>query len=144
MLSLSDRPAVVLAEARRVLAPGGCLVLADVYARAGPEEIEPEDPSRDGWPVNTCLAGAVSRSRIEHRVARAGFTQVLWEDHTPYLKRLAAQLVFAFGSMNAFWEAMGGCGRESGPRPPGAPRLPGYYLLVARREEKEWMIPRSE
>jgi hypothetical protein len=65
---------------------------------------------------------------------RSGFALLAWEDHSEALKRLAAELVLACGSLQALWGAAGD--------PGGAPacaaavrqaRL-GYFLSVARKE----------
>lgn len=127
VLSLCDEPMSVLEEARRVMVPGGYLVITDVYARSAPEAL-----AQHPWRVNCCLSGAVSQAQIQRRVEAAGFSLFLWEDHTALLKRLAAQLVFAFGSMDAFWSTMGGrCDASADPCAVNHGR-PGYYLLVAR------------
>lgn len=123
VLSLTPEPSVVLREFHRTLAPGGILILSDIYQRV---------PAAGAIPaagVRCCLNGAVSRETVQSMVRRAGFNIFLWEDHTPMLKRLAAEIVFAYGSMSAFWSALG---REPGAAAcaPGAMK-PGYYLLAA-------------
>jgi SAM-dependent methyltransferase len=136
VLSLCSDPLNVLKEMRRVLLPQGSLVLMDIYAQT---------PKSKGWAlrglnVRCCLQGAVDRTAVENRVAAAGFELLLWEDHTRLLKQLAAQLVWTYGSLDAFWSAVAGpdtaetlCRRGGA----GGSARPGYYLLVARKPKNK-------
>jgi SAM-dependent methyltransferase len=129
VLSLLPDPVSALKEFSRVLKPSGYLILCDVYTR-----IPDPPPCFQRLPVHCCIKGAAGRKQILAMVERIGFTVVTWEDHTDLLKQLAAQLIFRFGSLSAFWAAV--FSRED-------PELiqetvksgrPGYYLLIARRE----------
>ncbi|MFZ1985198.1 MAG: DVU_1556 family methyltransferase [Desulfatitalea sp.] len=125
LLSLLADPATALAEWHRVLAPEGFLIVSDLYARSG-RWVDGQTPPS----VRCCLTGAVPREMLLDRLRAAGFTVLLWEDHTPLLKQLAARLVWAHGSLAAFWESVGaGCavGQDS------SGGKPGYYLMVARK-----------
>jgi arsenite methyltransferase len=132
VLSLSSRPQTVLQEAWRILKPGGALILTDVYARAAAISAWP-----DKIPVKCCLQGAVDAPTVKGRIAEAGFEMLLWEDHSSVLKQLAAQLIWSYGSLNAFWSTVAG--------PDAAPAMnrcmsasrgrPGYYLLVALKPD---------
>jgi len=124
VLSLIPSPATALAEWRRVLTPGGYMVVSDLYARPSSSAAIPVDGS-----VNCCLNGAVGREVLLERVTAAGFEVLLFEDHTRYLQRLAAQLVWQYGSMAAFWSAAGGVCTSASSSGAGQP---GYCLLVAR------------
>jgi arsenite methyltransferase len=129
VLSLMEDTDAALREFCRVLAPGGLLVLADVYARA---------PDHAGCltslSVICCLKGASSRDEMVGRMHRSGFTLLVWEDHSEALKRLAAQLVFACGSLQALWGATGACASVN-EYPSAVHRArPGYFLAVARKE----------
>ena len=129
VLSLVEDTDTALREFYRVLSPSGLLVLADVYARA---------PDHAGilasLPVTCCLKGAKSRDELISRMHRTGFTLLTWEDHSEALKRLAAQLVFACGSLQALWGAVG-AGATANAHPPAIHRdRPGYFIAVACKE----------
>jgi hypothetical protein len=85
-------------------------------------------------PVASCLKGAVTRDAVESRLHRNGFVLLSWEDHSRELKRMAAELVLACGSMKAFWETADGwrCGQGDLARVLQA--RPGYFIGVARKE----------
>ena len=132
VLSLCPEPQNVLKEFLRVLKPGGHLVLTDLYARdagaaAGNMAIS----------VQCCLQGAVDRPTGESRLTAAGFDLVLWEDHTALLRQLAAKLVWTYGSLDAFWAAVGAADVPGAPTASGAGgcRRPGYCLVVGRKPE---------
>lgn len=130
MLSLCPEPRAVLDEIRRILQPGSFLILTDVYARV---------PGDDGWigklPVHCCLQGAVDRAVVESRLADAGLNLEIWEDHTTLLKQLAAQLIWTYGSLDAFWSALGRADATEKSHAGGAScsSRPGYYLIVAQK-----------
>jgi len=98
VLSILSEPCRALAEFHRSLRPGGYLILSDMYDR-----------------------GTADREQLENSLSENGFAAVLWEDHTPMLKELAARLILAGGSLDGL--CCGGCGTR-----------PGYYLLVARKD----------
>lgn len=114
VLSVTGRPATVLAEAARVLRPGGALALSDLYLR------EDRTPQR-AQAVGDCLAGALPWVGLSALLSRAGFVVELFEDHSRLLAEMAARLVFA-GLSPA--ELGGGCGPEA---------RPGYFLCLARK-----------
>jgi ubiquinone/menaquinone biosynthesis C-methylase UbiE len=127
-LSLVEDTDAAWCEFYRVLAPGGLLVLADVYARSPDHAGELTSLS-----VNCCLKGAKSRDELVSRMQRSGFTLLVWEDHSEALKRLAAKLVFACGSLQAFWGAAA-CAPVKAYPPAVRRARPGYFLAVARKE----------
>jgi arsenite methyltransferase len=141
VLTLTPDPSKVLQECFRVLAPGGYLLLSDLYLRAGSEPIAPV--RRQNAPA-CCLDGATTESGVRARVHAAGFQIRRWEDHSDLLKVLAAQLVFAYGSMNAFWLIAGSIQADPAQTIGKAsvdmgrdPRRPGYFLLIGRKEHAD-------
>ena len=121
VLSLIENHSKALEEFYRILGPGGHLVLTDLYWRS------PGSPEMGSHPTaRGCLAGALPRHQLEQQVAAAGFTLLLWEDHSEHLKRLAAKLAWDSIRVADLWGAA--C------RPgPGANGRPGYGLLVGRK-----------
>lgn len=133
VLSLCSDPLDTLQEVVRVLQVGGYLVLMDVYSR------DPSVPAQEvGKPsVSCCLQGAVDRSTVEARIAAAGFDLLLWEDHSVLLKQLAGQLIWTYGSLDAFWSVIAGPVSAGAVNSGGGGgcRRPGYYLLVAQKPD---------
>jgi arsenite methyltransferase len=132
VLSLLHDQVEPLKEFARVLNPGGFLVLSDVYARM-PDQAS----SLMQMPIRCCLKGAVGRRQIVSMVEESGLTPLIWEDHSALLKQLAGQLIFSFGSLNAFWAAT--CSGEDPEVTLETVKRarPGYYLLIARRKGKD-------
>jgi len=136
VLSLFSEPDRVLREYHRVLAADGKLILSDIYlqgARSG-EQGAGEEENLRGEPVDGCLRGASPACSVKKLLSEAGFAELLWEDHTPLLKELAARLVLAYGSMDALWGGIKDAGCSGFGLAAMAALRPGYYLLVARKE----------
>jgi arsenite methyltransferase len=124
VLSLLSEPGRALHEVNRVLGPDGKLILSDIYLRGEGDEKDHREDALDG-----CLKGARPTSFTETMLSKAGFSIILWEDHTLLLRELAARLVLAHGSADALWEGLkDACCFSS----MAALKL-GYYLLVARK-----------
>ena len=111
------------AEFRRVLRPGGWLIISDVYARVAPALEAP-------------LGSGVSRkvqteAEIRTAVASHGFTVELWEDHSAALNEFVGRMIFEHGSLSPLW---GDAGDGSGGWTALKAARPGYFLLIARRD----------
>jgi arsenite methyltransferase len=130
VLSLLHDPAAALKEFACVLKPGGFLILSDVYARV-PDQVS----SLQRMSIRCCIRGAVGRAQIVAMVEEGGFEVLLWEDHTASLKQLAAQMIFSFGSLNAFWATTCSEGYPDAIEATVKRARLGYYLLIARRKE---------
>lgn len=118
-----------LAEFFRVLRPGGVLALSDIYARGH---------RRGDWPVRCCFAQATDLRTVLEQVAETGFEVDLVEDHTPMLKKTAADFVFRHGSLFGFWQAVtGDAGLAEMACAASRESKPGLFLLLAHVPWKE-------
>ena len=119
--SLMPKPKAVLEECFRVLAPGGKLILNDLYLRRPPAG--GMDAALPG-----CLGGARGRAAWEDLIRDAGFQVLFWEDHSRHLRELTARLVWEHGSAAAFW--VGWCGGSCLTAPPGRGPVPARIFSV--------------
>lgn len=125
-----------LSEFWRVLRPGGCLALSDVYIR----DTEAASPF-GSFALNSGLHGAITKSELFSYLQKSGFEISVWEDHSDSLKYFAAQMILSYGSMCEFWSRF-----EPAMNPAdilGAVKKakPGYYLLVAHKSENNPKVP---
>lgn len=118
----------VLAEFARVLKPGGVLAVTDIYSRK-------IDGAQAGtWPVSCCFSQATDLATVEQQITNATFTVTTMEDHTPLLKKTAADFVFAHGSLQAFWLAVTGSAELAAAAcDASAASRPGLFLILAKR-----------
>jgi arsenite methyltransferase len=125
-LSLVSDARRALAECVRVLAPGGRLIVADLYAR------HPAAIGRVRGLHASCVSGMVVREELEESLRAAGFSVDHWEDHSRALGEWVAGFLMAGGSAEELWGAGDGCAAETG----AAVRAvrAGYFLLLATRE----------
>ncbi|RJX24906.1 MAG: class I SAM-dependent methyltransferase [Desulfurivibrio sp.] len=129
VLSLAGNMPACLREMGRVLAPGGKLVLTDIYARK-PDSL----PAARQGAIRSCFHGAVCLETLETSLRDAGFTIRLFEDHTAMLRQLAGQIIFTYGSLAAFWQLFMGAEQAACTCSSLATAKPGYYLLIAEKE----------
>lgn len=117
VLSLSEAPEQALAEMRRVLRPGGRVLLTDILLREG--------PGRRG---RGCARGAVPPAVLAERLERRGLAVTLYEDHSRRLAELAGRLLFQGVARSELMAWLGRCpeGACSGTRL-------GYGLFVAEK-----------
>ncbi len=125
VLSLIAEPDRVLAEFFRVLRPGGCFIVSDLYDR-GAEDKQQDDRGENMTTVRT-------RQTIESIVVDKGFSVLAWEDHTRYLKELIAQMILTQDSSTGASDLMGLFGSGCAGSAAFSTLRPGYYLMVAQK-----------
>ena len=150
--SLMNRHDELLHELYCVLKPGASIAITDLYCinpdsdRAGEVYYEAkrilntprkEDDCKtaDSLPSPYLLDGMFVIDNLLHAIRETGFEITLFRDRTKQLQDYYAQLLFDYGSLDAYWEAV----LPKGCRPfcrvvPG--KNCGYFLLTARKETK--------
>jgi ubiquinone/menaquinone biosynthesis C-methylase UbiE len=130
-LSLSGKVEEAIGEFRRVLRPGGKLIITDIFIR------ELKDTSGLDCLTSThCLAGVMTEESISGILTNNGFFQKFWQDHTKEFKQWMAEMVFNLGSLKALYHLLG-FREERGESPfdsLGRNIKLGYYLLVAEKQ----------
>ena len=132
VLSLLSFPEKAILEFHRVLKPGGRLVLADIYLRK-PLERPAVYKSRP----RSCLDGATGIDHRMNQVKRSGLEVLMWEDHSRLLAELTARIVWNRGSFGSVFGSLSPFSCLPGERLDIRRTRPGYYLLIARKNEKE-------
>jgi SAM-dependent methyltransferase len=130
-LSLVSEPIQALGEFSRVLRNGGYLILSDIYDRARDDGLSSGPTTSD-----RSASGLRTRPGIEALLEGSGFILLSWEDHTRYLKELAAQLILSSESLTDLTDMCSLFNVECAGAQDSRPALPGYYLLVARKMTK--------
>jgi ubiquinone/menaquinone biosynthesis C-methylase UbiE len=128
-LSLMEDLEATLKEISRVLKKGGWLVITDVYAKK-PGLLK----ELNGIPFNSCMRSMHDLELLKEQLKELGFCIMLLEDHSDLLRSLMAQIVFSYGSMNAFWsKTTGNCAVSCRFQEILKACKPGYFLMIARK-----------
>ena len=150
--SLMNRHDELLHELYCILKPGASIAITDLYCinpdadRAGeiyyeakrilntPRQ-ENDCKTADSLPSPYLLDGMFVIDNLLHAIRETGFEITLFRDRTKQLQDYYAQLLFDYGSLDAYWEAV----LPKGCRPfcravPG--KNCGYFLLTAQKETK--------
>ncbi|WWV70642.1 Demethylrebeccamycin-D-glucose O-methyltransferase [Sporomusa ovata DSM 2662] len=108
-LSVMQDAGTVLTEISRVLVSGGKLAITDVYL-----------------PVSDSTAGYLNRNQLKKMLEKSGFTIVVWEDQSAFLREFIACYIMEYGSVEELWQCV------SIPKTKA-----GYFLLVAEKRQME-------
>ena len=150
--SLMNRHDELLHELYCILKPGATFAMTDLYCinpdadRAGeayyeakrilntPKQ-ENDCKNADSIPSPYLLDGMFVIDNLLHAIRETGFEITLFRDRTRQLQDYYAQLLFDYGSLDAYWEAVLPKGCQPFCRvTPG--KNCGYFLLTARKEAK--------
>ncbi len=127
----------VLKECHRVLRPLGKLIVTDLYAR-NPEAIE----ELRSLPLDSCLRGAFDIERFAQDLSVVGFRTICFEDHSDLLLDFAARMIWAYGSLDRFWnEATCGCVDSAAIHRAISRARPGYFLFVGAKGAEDEAPP---
>lgn len=112
VLSLTQPLSAALAEIRRVLVPGGLLLLSDVYARKQPKLVN-----------HGMLGQLLSLPQWEEALTQEGFRIRSQEETNRSLTQMLCQLILDLGPAEAYAQlGLDGCGlRQAGA---------GYILMI--------------
>ncbi|SMD10936.1 Ubiquinone/menaquinone biosynthesis C-methylase UbiE [Desulfocicer vacuolatum DSM 3385] len=130
VLSLTPDMGATLGEFYRVLAPGGQLILCDVYLRNKAHVHKIKE-----MPLACGFRKGMGKTDIHEHVAYTGFQEMVWEDLSYLLTQLAGQAIFEHGSLEHFWARVFGGECKASGRACDAIRAsrPGYFRIIARK-----------
>jgi SAM-dependent methyltransferase len=145
-LSVSGSPADALREAARVTAPGGYMLISDLCNReeaaAAHENATGRQAGDDDEPI--APGGHVSIDALSNFLRSEGFELVSFENRTRDLDSFAAERIFEYGSLEAYYESVTPGDSERCDLFPVAPateaptkdkpRPPGYFLSTFRKQ----------
>lgn len=124
-LSVMQDAGRVIAECRRILAPGGKLAITDLYIRDADSSRLPGRREKAG-----CVSGVLTYAELTRLLAENGFTVTIWEDQSAYLKEFVAKFIIEHGSLERLWQCMAA---RTNNRPIDTLARLGYFLLVAEK-----------
>ena len=150
--SLMNRHDELLHELYCILKPGAAFAMTDLYCinpdldRADetyyeakrilntPKQ-ENDCKNADSIPSPYLLDGMFVIDNLLHAIRETGFEITLFRDRTRQLQDYYAQLLFDYGNLDAYWEAVlpKGCQPFCRAKPG---KNCGYFLLAARKEAK--------
>jgi len=108
-LSVMQDAGTVLTEISRILVPGGKLAITDIYL-----------------PISDSTAGYLNRNQLKTMLEKNGFSIVVWEDQSAFLREFIACYIMKYGSMEELWQCV------------SIPKTKlGYFLLVAEKRQME-------
>jgi len=108
-LSVMQDAGTVITEISRILIPGGKLAITDIYL-----------------PISDSSAGYLNRNQLKTMLEKAGFTIIVWEDQSAFLREFIACYIMEYGSMEELWQCV------------SIPKTKlGYFLLVAEKRQME-------
>lgn len=132
-LSLMEDLGAVLEEVFRVMKKDGWLVISDVYAKNPAFLKELEEVQ-----FRSCMRGLHDMELLKEQLEGLGFGIMLLEDRSDLLKSLMAQIVFSYGSMNAFWnKTTDNCAKVCRFQEILKVCKPGYFLMIARKGDAD-------
>ena len=127
VLSLVSEAEHALAEFYRVLKKGGYLYYSDMFVR---KNINPALNNS----CSSCLTRAESRQVLRKRLLGSGFKILFEEDQSRLLKQTAGRLIFEYGSMEVFWQAILGTKPGTDCASQIQSQKPGYISFLAIKD----------